>query len=306
MSLFLKRFVYLVDSNQRLSGTSSNFSVSVPIPAGNNYNRVLITHAIIPKSYYLIRAGFNTFTLREGVSNYTVTLLIGNYSLLDFIVEMQRALNDAGSFTYNTPTFSQQTGKFSFTVSNNATQPSFIFTTNVYEQFGFEANSTNAFANDGLTSSTVINLNPNEMVFVCSDMCANAVGNILEVIPMCNVPDYSFQYYQATSNHHMKELTNNRNQVFSFRITDSRYNVIDLNGKEVSIGLCIHREDDEKYIEKRQIHEVLNGVAEGKTKAAEPDQKPDQKDQKDQTVPESKIETTTNMDASDFTIGWEI
>lgn len=301
MSLFLKRFVYLVDSNQRLSGTSSNFSISVPIPAGNNYNRVLITHAIIPKSYYLIRAGFNTFTLREGVSNYTVTILIGNYSLLDFIIEMQRALNDTnGSFTYNTPTFSQRTGKFSFTVSNNVTQPSFIFTTNVYEQFGFEANSTNVFANDGLTSSTVINLNPNEMVFVCSDMCANAVGNILEVIPMCNVPDYSFQYYQATSNHHMKDLTNNRNQIFSFRITDSRYNVIDLNGKEISIGLCIHREEDEKYIEKRQIHEV--------PPAPEPDQKDqNQKDQKpDQTVPESKIETTTNMDASSVTIGWEI
>ena len=95
--------------------------------------------------------------------------------------------------------------------------------------------------------------NPNEMIFISSDLVNNAEGGILEVIPMASSCDFSFVYYQATSTHQIKELTNRNNQTFNFRITDSRYNVLDLNGKEVSITICIHEEDDTNMLIKENI-----------------------------------------------------
>ena len=201
----------------------------------------------------MIRDGFNTFQIIENGITKPIILQIGNYSLSEFTLELTRALNVGTTFTY-TITFNNRLGKFKYDVTLNSNyQPTFIFTTNVYEQLGFYSDSSNIFVNNSLTSSCIINLNPNEMVFICSDLVNNAVGSILEVIPMCGSPDFSFVYYQATSTHQIKELTNRNNQTFNFRITDSRFNILDLNGKEVSISICLHEEDNTNMLIRENI-----------------------------------------------------
>ena len=244
MSLFQLKFYHIVDSSDRISGSTNNFIINIPMPNDNEYNRIILNSAIIPKSFYLIRDGYNTFILSEGVNLWTVSIPIGNYTLSEFLIQIQALLDDHTfiQFTY-VMTFSKRLGKFTFTVSNNSgVQPSFIFTTNVFEPMGFDKNTTNTAVGNVLTSSNIINLNPNEMIYVCSDLVNNSENQILEAIPMSNIPDYSYQYYQNTSTHTIKELTNNRNQTFTFQIKDSFHRLLDLNGKNIVFTICCHKE----------------------------------------------------------------
>ena len=217
------------------------------MPSGNDYNRIILNSAVIPKSFYLIRDGYNTFTLKEGSNLWTISIPIGNYTLSEFIIAIQALLDDHTfiAFTY-VMTISKRLGKFTWTISGNSgVQPSFIFTTNVFEPFGFEKNTTNTAVANVLTSTNIINLNPNEIIYICTDMCNNAENQILEAIPMCNIPDYSYQYYQTTTTHTMKELTNNTNLTFTFQIKDSFHRLLDLNGKNIVFTICCHKDEQE-------------------------------------------------------------
>ena len=262
MSIFIKKFVALIDSSQRVSGTSSNLSISVPVPSGNNFDRVLVLSCIIPKSYYLIRSSYNTFVIQEKtalgvITLNTIILNVGNYSLTDWMSELKRAINYGSLYTYDI-TYSSSLGKFLYTVTGNFYQPVFIFTTNVYEQCGFYINSSNTFVSSSLTSTCVINLNPNQMLYICSDMVSNSHQSILEVIPTSCSPDFSFIYYQATNDHTMKELTNNQTTLFNFSIRNSKLEVIDLNGKEISIVLCLHKYSDVSSELVTLLHEFMS------------------------------------------------
>lgn len=244
ISIFANRFNFLVDSQFRTSGTTSNFTFTIPLPTYNDFDSILVSSAIIPKSYYLIRAGYNTFTVVEEGINITITLGIGNYSLTDFIQNISNSLSTYSSYGAGayTVTYDKALGKFNFTCGFNTLQPKFIFANNVYETLGFNKNSTNVFISGSITSPNVINLNPQEMIYICSDMVNNSVGQVLETIPMSNICDWSFQYYQATGIHTTKELTNNRNTTFNFMITDSSFRELELNGKNVVFNICCHKD----------------------------------------------------------------
>ena len=266
MSLFQLKFYHIVDSSDRVSGSTNNFIINIPMPNDNEYNRIILNSAIIPKSFYLIRDGYNTFILKEGINLWTVSIPIGNYTLTEFTTQIQALLDDHTfiQFTY-VMTFSKRLGKFTWTISNNSgVQPSFIFTTNVFEPMGFDKNTTNTASSNVLTSTNIINLNPNEMIYVCSDLVNNSENQILEAIPMSNIPDYSYQYYQNTSTHTIKELTNNRNQTFTFQIKDSFHRLLDLNGKNIVFTICCHKEHNTDELIRENIlinnAEKLGGV----------------------------------------------
>jgi len=266
MSLFQLKFYHIVDSSDRVSGSTNNFIINIPMPNDNEYNRIILNSAIIPKSFYLIRDGYNTFILKEGVNLWTVSIPIGNYTLTEFTTQIQALLDDHTfiQFTY-VMTFSKRLGKFTWSISNNSgVQPSFIFTTNVFEPMGFDKNTTNTAVGNVLTSTNIINLNPNEMIYVCSDLVNNSENQILEAIPMSNIPDYSYQYYQNTSTHTIKELTNNRNQTFTFQIKDSFHRLLDLNGKNIVFTICCHKEHNTDELIRENIlinnAEKLGGV----------------------------------------------
>ena len=153
---------------------------------------------------------------------------------------------------------------------------------------------------------------------------------------MAASPDFSFVYYQATSTHQIRELTNRNNQTINFRTTDSRYNILYLHGKEVSITICIYEEDDTNMLIKKNSliknSEKLNrrlqqtttttaevsvpiqavdGVSQDVSSnpnppSAIPDPNIKQAELLKEDVPFdiSNIQTTTNLDASDFTVGF--
>ena len=261
------------------------------MPDGNNYNRIILNSAVIPKSFYLIRDGYNSFTIQENATFITIYIPIGNYTLNEFITQIQALLDDHTflQFTY-VITFSKRLGKFTWTVSNNVVggltiQPKFIFTTNVFEPMGFDKNTTNNFVANVLTSTNIINLNPNEMVYICTDMCNNAENQILEAIPMCNIPDYSYQYYQNTTTHTMKELTNHHNQTFTFQIKDSFHRLLDLNGKNIVFTICCHKDMEETTNELIRESILIHNNEKLLEKGVE-------------------VQTVQNLDASNYVIGF--
>jgi hypothetical protein len=79
MSILTSR-IYYIDSEERITGTSSKFSYLIEIPEGEKFDRVVVLAMTIPLSYYLIRSPHNTFTLDEGGATAIITVPEGNYS----------------------------------------------------------------------------------------------------------------------------------------------------------------------------------------------------------------------------------
>ena len=76
--------VVYVNSADRLSGTSDNFTYNINLPSDKKFNKVVVLDALIPKSYWLVQNGYNTFQLTENGVTATVTLPVGNYNLNSF------------------------------------------------------------------------------------------------------------------------------------------------------------------------------------------------------------------------------
>ena len=86
--------IFYVNSRDRISGTDSDFNISIDMGPSPKYNRICALQAI-PKSYYLIQAGFNTFSLTENGNTATVTFIPGNYSMSSFVALLPPLLNAA-------------------------------------------------------------------------------------------------------------------------------------------------------------------------------------------------------------------
>jgi len=156
----LSHRVYCINTINRLSGTSENFTYQLQIPASSDYNRVVVLNMSIPTSFYLIQDGINTFNMREDGIDRLITIPPGNYSADVFastLIELFNTGAPAG-WTYNIALpnsfTSPDTAKFTYTVTGNATQPSIVCTDQVNEQLGFHINSVNTFVDNSLVACT--------------------------------------------------------------------------------------------------------------------------------------------------------
>src|SRR6185437_735134 len=174
-----RRLMYLSSAN-RISGTdSSNFTIQVPIPPHETFTHVCLLEANIPKSYYLVQAGYNTFILLEQGIPITITITPANYTATCFKTCLAEALNAASLagwvYSVGSPSSTQPaTGRFTYAVvgPGGGNQPSFVFTTNLYEQLGFNFNSTNTFVGGALTSANVVRFQSEDALYIHSDIVA--------------------------------------------------------------------------------------------------------------------------------------
>ena len=113
-----------IDSRDRISGTSSDFTIQLPstlvLEGGQHQGR--IDDLRIPVTVPTINASNNTITLRMGSSDYTVTIPIGQYDgpgLATAIYNaLQGAVPGAWGASYNTALISMNIGcsnPFTFT-----------------------------------------------------------------------------------------------------------------------------------------------------------------------------------------------
>jgi hypothetical protein len=213
------------------------------------FDRVALLSASIPKSFYLIQSGSNTFVLKENATQVTITVPQGNYnrnSLMTVVKTLLNANSPNGwtySITYPNINVTADNGYYYFTVTGNSSQPSFIFGSYLYEQLGFNANTTYQFSSNSLVSINVCNLSIETTLFIHSDMSQNMNSdNTLQEIYSNGESSYSYiNYINVAPHEYSKPLINNTSNVFRFYITDENGNMINTNGINVNFTIMVYK-----------------------------------------------------------------
>jgi hypothetical protein len=198
-----RRLFYLSSANRGSGTDASNYTIDLPnFPTGEKFTHVCLLEANIPKSYYMVQAGFNTFTLIENGIPAVVTIPPANYSATCLRTCVGEALTAASLngwvYTITAPTPTQPaTGKFTFIVTGSTSQPSIVCTTNLYEALGFAANSVNTFVGNTITSTNVVKLQSEDALYLHSDIVTDIGNDVLQEIYTSGVPDFGIINYKC-------------------------------------------------------------------------------------------------------------
>lgn len=241
------RRLFYINSAKRQSGTDGNFNTIVKIPPEEKFTHVCVMEANIPKSYYLVQDGFNTFNLIENGISIIVTLTPGNYNVNSWCKYLDVTLTtiSPNGWVYNcaypTGLYGPQTAKFTYAVTGNGMlQPSFQFGSFLYEQMGFPANSTVTFVGSTIISTNVVKFQLEDALFIHSDMVGDGDQDILQQIYTNGVPDFGYINYKCLVPEAMvKKLSSTGGNSFRFTLTDENGSQIDLNGQNYNMVICV-------------------------------------------------------------------
>tara|TARA_R110000772_G_scaffold4999_2_gene17734 strand:+ start:477 stop:1310 length:834 start_codon:yes stop_codon:yes gene_type:complete len=252
-----------INSAFRTSGTDSDFEIKIPLKKNNKFTHVAVLSCSIPKSYYLIPLGENTFIIEENGVQTTVTIPPGNYSITSFIYVLNNLFT--GGLSHYSVSFPDskteaQTGKMKFSHVNAQGHTScFIFQNDhLSEVMGFRRGSTNEFVHVGntstLISTNVCNFQKESTLFLHSDLASNGGEDdiLLELFASGN-PDLSNINFENRGNleEHSKVLKNGLSNSFRFHLSDEYREGIELNGINMLITLC--------FYEKESINRLMTG-----------------------------------------------
>jgi hypothetical protein len=271
MSNFSNSQIYYINSTSRLSGSNSNFSYSIPIPSGSSFDRVTLLQCNIPTSFYIVPASSNTFQLSEtssGVNSLvTITVPPGNYNVTSFQNVLTALLNTASpnQFVYsiNFPNSfnSGNTGLFtySFTSGLGTDSFSFILTTGIYEQLGFNANTTVSSVSKTLTSCNVVKFIPEDSLYIHSDIVNDGRTDVLQEIFYNNAVPFSNATYQCQDvAGYSKPLRTNQSNIYTFSITDENGMLMNLNGLNCVFSLILFKRDSTSDLLKMMLTHTLS------------------------------------------------
>jgi hypothetical protein len=260
--------IFYINSDDRISGTASNFSYKLDLNPNDEYDKCVVLQCLLPKSYYVIRAGFNTFQIyiEDQVSpgsyeTFIISITPGNYNRRALAVELENKINTAFStaysvigininITYTNGINSGDTGKYTYVITSpSPILAEFIFTENVYYALGFNKNSLYTFNTiDGLTltlvSENVIDLNLEDSIFIHSDIIDDSEGNniLQDVYCAANDPNFSnIHYVMIDLQANTKKLKQSLSNIIRIYITDEIGSEINFNGLNIVITLMFYK-----------------------------------------------------------------
>ena len=255
MTARTSKLVY-VDSEERISGTSSNFSYAIDIPDGAKYDTCCVLSMTIPRSYYLVRSGQNRAILVLDGVEHPFEIPPGNYNADNFSEILLAILNGiavaAGMPAAFTITFSTITGKYTYAYSGLGTA-SFKFEnpSRLGHQMGFDEISENHFVAGTLQSANVVNFVSTSTLFLHSDMVDDGTDILQEVYADNSVPFSNLVYNCRVPGLYAKKLRNNTSSLFNFSLCDEHDKEVNLNGHEILFTLILyHKEDLTKTFQK--------------------------------------------------------
>lgn len=253
------------NSKDRIGGTNSSF-LSTPIDLGlNKFDSIALVSASIPKSFYNMPTGYNTFTLTESASTRTITIPIGNYTKNNILIVLATQLNLSAplgwiyTVTYTNTGTTADTFKITFAVTGNSSvQPIFTFQTKTspFRQLGFEDNSTNNFVASSLVSSNAINLSYILRAFIKSNICRGANNGVFEeLLNIGSFPSLSVMYYQQFNfDMNTREYNNDLINSWQFSLVDSYDTLIELNGISWAFSVVFYQRNNIHQIQKADLH----------------------------------------------------
>jgi len=245
------RAVFVVNSANRLSGTNGRFAYQIQLDLNVGYDRVAVLSANIPKTWYMIQDGLNTFELVEGVSTATITIPAGNYTRNSFASTLKTLLNagspNAWTYSITIPNTLLQgdTGKYTFSVSGNGlVQPSFVFgSNNIYKQIGFSPSATYTFTSNSLVSTNICNFASEACLFLHSDMCYNKLTSddiLQEIFPGGTGYNAYIPFTNINPELNARTLVN-KSQVYNYYLTDENNVDLVLNGINLVFTVIVWR-----------------------------------------------------------------
>jgi hypothetical protein len=252
--------IYYINTLYKASGTNEHFSYALQIPPTEHYDRVVLLNASIPNSFYLIQDGFNSFTLTEDAINVTITVPPGNYSAKVFALVVQALMTTASPNTWvykiSLPNANAeaQTGKFTYSVTGNSSQPSITCTDKINEQLGFAVYSTNTFIANQIISSTTVNFGAESTLFIHSNIANNGDSDVLQEVYAGNTQTLSYITYLCTAPElYSKELQTNQANTFIFSLTNEKKQLMNLNGIDMQLTICLYRKDNTNDLLRKYI-----------------------------------------------------
>ena len=250
------QYIIHLDSHQRLSGSHQDGTYKIQLDGYKiqDFDRIVVLSATVPKSYYAIENGFNQFSIFENSVEKVITIPVGTYSASQFKDRLPEIINAVTTYTYSM-SFDIVTAKFTYTVTGRAdpvAEQVYIRTTiNVYEQLGFTGNNDFYFSSDAtgvLISTTVIDMSPENNIFIRSDICQSADNNsnILQDLQGSSVPPYGQINYQCTNLEGYSKGLNNNSDIYRFYITNeddegAGQRILQLNDKNWTATILLYK-----------------------------------------------------------------
>ena len=257
MSVLANRIFY-INSENRISGTASNFSYQLEIPKDQKYDSCCVLAMTIPRSYYLIRNGQNSCTLMVDGTPYVITIPRGNYTAINFQPVLLGQLNSFGVGTF-TMSLSTITGKFTYGYVGAGTALSFNFAapSKLGHQMGFPEVSSTAFVAGTLTSTNVLDFISTSTLFLHSDMVMDKTSILQEVYADNSIPFSNLVYNCRDTNMYSKSMQNTQSGVFNFSLCDEHDLEVNLNGQDICITLLVYKKENLSALLSRMFNHVF-------------------------------------------------
>jgi hypothetical protein len=255
------------NSKDRVLGTNSSF-LSNPVDLGNNkFDSVCLVQASIPKSFYNIPSGYNTFTLKENLTSITITIPPGSYNRINLQSTLASLLTaatvNALTYTVSYPaSTSGDTFHYTFTVNTKAIPIYLIFVeTSPYRQLGFESNTTYTFTPTPLvTTSTLESVNSLNLsyilrAFIKTNLVSDATDSILEeLLNFGSFPALAVMNYQQVNfDMNTRKYNTSSTNSWQFSLVDTFDRLIDLNGIPWAFSVVFYQRNVVHELQKNEL-----------------------------------------------------
>jgi len=258
------------NSKDRIQGTNSSF-LSQPVDLGNNqFDSVCLVQASIPKSFYNVPSGYNTFILKErqGANDHPTTVVIppGSYTRINLQSVLATSLTAVSHFGYTyTVSYPASTAADTFHYTFNIDAPSsrtmsFTFDDkSPFRQLGFDVGTytfTYVSANlHQLESVNAINLSFILRAFIKTSLVMDATDNILEeLLNFGSFPANSVMSYQQFDfDMNTRKYNTSGTNSWLFSLVDSFDQLIDLNGIPWAFSVVFFQRNSTHELQKSEL-----------------------------------------------------
>ena len=150
--------IIVVDSRDRVSGTSSDFTWNLPnIITLKKHKGIMIHHVSMINSFYQINANNNTILFDEGTGSVTATLTQGNsYTEALLCAEIKTQMEAIGAFTY---TVSINSINHKMTISATGNFDLVLSRLEICDIIGFSKDNTSYTGLNTYTGTNCVNIN---------------------------------------------------------------------------------------------------------------------------------------------------
>jgi len=262
--MIINKLDFHIDSKLKENNSldNSNFLYTLDIPTNliNQLTHISVTQFTCPKSSYCVEANDNRniFQIYMNGQYINISLDEGNYSNTDIYgdkydikKQLKTKLDLATGYVWTITKYlfpNVETGKLYYVCSDNSPKQ-FIFNTyknNISDIMGFSELNNISF-NDTLISTSVINLNKNNVIYLVSDLCINynrdlsvTQGNsILSTLYVSQNRLLSYVTQEYDMIYNMKVFNNNKNNVYNFKLFNEDGLPLVLNNVAIQISISI-------------------------------------------------------------------